>query len=99
MEYFIGYLIQGDAKTWHREVSKKISEKFKTWEIHEKIPPHITIFRPFNTGDINSVKSLLLEWAHNYSGSDIFNMVDFGYFDEKVIFAEMVTNESLVKAV
>ncbi|MDP2642158.1 MAG: hypothetical protein Q8P21_02620, partial [bacterium] len=63
MEYFIGYELQGDAAEWHIRVAREIFEKFNNYKIHDKIPPHITIFRPFNTEDIGSIKSLLLEWT------------------------------------
>lgn len=98
MKYFIGYLIQGDVARWHVQTAKDISEKFNTWKIHEKIPPHITIFRPFDVEDISSIKDLLSEWTAGSTASR-FSLIDFGHFDKRVIFAKVITSEPVIGAV
>lgn len=86
---FIGYLMRGGAAEWHRRTSKEISEKFGTWKIYEKIPPHITIFQPFDTNDLSPAKNVLKEWKKKEKTPGNFLMNDFGHFDDRVIFAKI----------
>lgn len=99
MRYFIGYLIQGEAGEWHRTLAQEISEKFHTWQIREHVPPHITIFRPFDADDVFSVKSLLCEWTAERSVPGNFVLSGFGHFDDTVVFANVVAEKSVTDAV
>lgn len=93
-KYFIGFLIEGDAAAWHTELAKTISEKFNTWELHKKVPPHITIFQSFETVDINPVKNLLREWAQSRSISGDLTVLGFDHFEDRVVFAGVDTDPS-----
>lgn len=95
MKYFIGYLIEGEAATWHINVVKNISEKFSTWKLHEKLPPHITIFYPFDAEDIKPVVNLLGNWTQNKKVPGNFSLSGFGHFDDKVVFAKAETDQSV----
>lgn len=95
MRYFIGYLIQDEAATWHFNLVKNISEKFNTWKLHEKIPPHITIFPPFETEDIDEIKKLLRDWTTNKTPQGNFTLSGFDHFDDNVVFAKIDTDESI----
>ncbi len=99
MKYFIGYLIEGQAAQWHSRVAREIFEKFNNYKIHEKIPPHLTIYRPFDTTDVGPLKNLLAMWVNNFSESQTLFMNDFGQFDEKVIFASVSAPTSLIKII
>ena len=99
MKYFIGYLIQGEAAAWHVNLAKNISDKFNTWKLHEKIPPHITIFQPFDTDDINPIKNLLRSWVQNKSISGKLAISGFDHFDDKVVFVKVETDQSVKEAV
>ncbi len=95
MKYFIGYLIQGEMATWHINLAKSISEKFNTWKLHEKLPPHITIFYPFNTDNIDIIKNLLVSWTKNKKAPGRFVISDFDHFDDKVVFAKVEADLSI----
>jgi len=99
MDYFIGYLIQGEVADWHIDVAKKISEKFKIWKLHEKLPPHITIFYPFSTGDIRSIKNILKNWVQKRKVTGNFTISDFDHFDDNVVFAKVEIDDVVRKEV
>lgn len=95
MKYFIGYLIQGKAAIWYVNLAKNISERFNTWKLYEKIPPHITIFQPFDTDDISSIEDFLTSWIQNKSIPGKFVLSGFDRFDDKVLFAKVETDQSV----
>ena len=66
-----------------------ISDKFNTWKLHEKLPPHITIFYPFSAENIEPVVNFLKNWSHNQKVSGKFEILDFDHFDDKVVFAKV----------
>lgn len=96
---FIGYLIQKEAAEWHINLTKDISNKFNTWKIYEKIPPHITIFQPFDSEDTSSIKSLLRDWSKDVTISGSFKLSGFDRFDDRVIFAKVDADKVAKEAV
>jgi 2'-5' RNA ligase len=97
MKYFIGYLIEGEAAEWHRDLTKEISEKFGLWEIHEKIPPHVTIFRLLGVEDPELVRSLLRDWVSKQNTIGAINICGFDRFDDRVVFAKVEIDEQVRK--
>lgn len=89
MNYFIGYFMKGEVAEWHKSLTKHIYEKFNTWKIYEKLPPHVTIFYPFTTDTLQPIKELLQEWAQRNPGLGNLGIRDFGRFDDKVVFAKI----------
>ena len=98
-KYFIGYLIEGEAATWHIELAKNISKRFGTWELHKKVPSHITIFQSFKTEDINPVKSILRDWIHTRPIPGSLALSGFNHFEERVVFASVDTDASSKQAI
>jgi len=99
MRYFIGYLIQGEAGEWHYTLAKEISEKSNTWKIYKKIPPHITVFRPFDAADVSPVKNLLREWTAGRLIPGDFTLSGFGCFEDEVVFAVVNTERPVLNTV
>jgi len=99
MKYFVGYLIQGKTAKWHFNLVKNVSEKFNTFKLHERVFPHITIFRPFETGDIDSIKGILRSWIKNKLIPGDFVISGFDHFGDKVVFAKVEINESVKETV
>ncbi|HEY4505325.1 MAG TPA: 2'-5' RNA ligase family protein [Candidatus Paceibacterota bacterium] len=95
MKYFIGYLIQGEAAKWHSSLAKSISEKFNTWKIYEKLPPHITIFYLSDIEDVEPTRSFLKNWISDKKVSGNFTISDFDRFDDKVVFARTEPDSSV----
>jgi len=95
MKYFVGYLIQGETATWHINLAKNIADKFNTWKLHEKIPPHITIFYLSEVENILPVKNLLRDWVQNKKVSGNFTIQDFDHFEDRVVFAKTEPDDSV----
>ena len=98
MKYFVGYLLKGEVQAWHHNLAKEIAEKFGTWNMHD-IPSHITVFRPFETSDIENVKNLLREWVRNTTVAGKFVISGFNRFDERMVFADVYADSLVVQQV
>ena len=100
MQYFLGLHITGDAGAYLHELTKSISEHFGTWALHERVPPHITLFRPFDADDaqLQSVIETVQQWlaAQPMHG---FTISGFDRFDDKVVFADVQADPALVSRV
>jgi 2'-5' RNA ligase len=99
MRYFIGFLIKGPAREWHTSTTKSISEKFNTWKIYEKLPPHITLFYPEGVEDITDIKVFIKNWIYNKKISGNFKMSGYDRFDDKVVFAKIHADEVVFNTV
>lgn len=99
MRYFIGFAIQEEAGKWHTALAKDISEKFDTWKIHEYIPSHITLYRPFNMDDVSPIKDLLRAWIQKYSVSGTLTLSGFDRFADRVVFAAVDMEKSTEDAI
>jgi len=101
MRFFIGYLIQGEAAQWQKQTEKQISHTFGTWDMHEKIPPHITLFRPFDVEEkeVGTLDSLLREWVAVHPTSGNFTMSSFGRFSDRAVFTDISTDTKALHAV
>jgi 2'-5' RNA ligase len=89
MKYFVGYLISGEAAEWHINLAKSISEKFGTWKIYEKLPPHVTIFYLSELEDLTPVRELLQNWTKEKTTPGNLVISDFDRFDDRVVFAKV----------
>jgi len=87
MRYFIGYAFQGNQKDAIDELRKKISKKF---DVHEalRIPPHITLFYPFETKDVKPLERALEEVAASQPKIGL-SITGFHSFDEAVWFLDV----------
>lgn len=97
--YFVSYLIEGKTREWHLNLTKNISEIFNTWKIAEKIPPHITIFRPFDTENIESIYELIQNWKANQAIFGKFIISGFGRFEDQTIFANVIADQTAGDAI
>jgi len=96
--YFIGYLIEGEAADWHYRTAKEISDKFNTWKIHEKLPPHITIYAPFEAEELDKIRNILREWTEQPMAGN-FILSGFEHFDDRVVVADIKTDEPVIESV
>ncbi len=99
MKYFIGYLISGEAAEWHISTTKKVSDKFGTWKLYEKLPPHITIFYPEGVEDITEIINYIRDWVEKNKVSGNFYISGFDRFDDKVVFAKINVDESVSRVI
>lgn len=47
MSYFIGYNLEGEAKRYHETLTRDLSERFGLTPLHERVPPHCTLYPSF----------------------------------------------------
>ena len=99
MKFFIGYLIEGEAAVWHNDLARDISEKFNIWNIADTRPPHITIFRPFETESIETILGLLEDWTAGHPLLGKLAISNFGNFDDKVVFADVAVDGDVMNAI
>ncbi|MCC6405451.1 MAG: 2'-5' RNA ligase family protein [Candidatus Yanofskybacteria bacterium] len=99
MRYFIGYLIEGAAGAWHRELARRLSELFGTRKPYEKVPPHITLVPPFDTDDIERVEVVVGELLRQRKSPDAFRMTGFDRFGERVAFVDIRVEEAAYRVV
>jgi 2'-5' RNA ligase len=89
MLYFVGYLIEGEASNWHRKLTADISKRFDVEDQDKRIPPHITIFRPFETDDISETYELIKNWVSDKSIPGNFQISGFDRFNKEVVFTDV----------
>ncbi len=99
MKYFIGFLLQGEAAEWHINTAKKIADKFNTWKIYDKLPPHVTIFYPKGVENITDIRNYIADWVKNNKSPGNLYMSGFDRFDERVVFAKIDVDESVNKVI
>jgi 2'-5' RNA ligase len=96
MKYFVGYLIEGEAAEWYNRVAGEISERFRTFKIHEKIPAHLTVYRPFECDNLAPINDVVSTWAAEYRNKSNFRVNDFDHFGSRVIFGKVEVDSRLV---
>lgn len=98
MRYFIGYLLSGDAKRYHENLTEEIADKFGVPPLNRRIPPHITLKVPFETDRIEDVEEALKEYAQNHSIAPL-TLSGFHHFNQKVIFIDVSPSKQMLNDV
>ena len=84
--YFIGYHIEGEAGVWHRNLTASVARECGLPPLHKKIPPHITVFRPFFSSDITPVEAVVRKVLKESEKRGTFHLSGFGSFGTRVAF-------------
>jgi 2'-5' RNA ligase len=87
MRYFIGYVIKNPDSLVIDELRKKLAVTFSVQEAL-KSPPHLTLFYPFETDDIQGVEPALADIARSIPPF-LLDVVGFRSFDEAVWFLDV----------
>ncbi len=99
MIYFIAYLLQGEAKTFHEQLVKEIAKKFDVhYREQKRIPAHITLKEPFKTHRIQDVEKLLDSFVKKHVSSTL-QLQGFNHFGNKVIFQDIHPSEEAKKTI
>ena len=93
--YFVGYLIRGEAAAWHMSVVKHVAERFNSKKLYEKVPPHLTLYRPFTTNDIESIKEILRSKTSASLPWGYIEIQDYSHFGDRVVFAKAEVEEAI----
>ena len=98
MRHIIAHIIRGEAKKTHEAITKDLVEKFDTFPIHDRIPPHFTLKRWFELDDIGMdtlYKTLDVFVATQKQSS--YTLSGFGHFGKEVIYMGVVpSKETLI---
>ncbi len=98
MRYFAGFLIEGEAATWHNTLVQDIAARFGTADHSKRLPPHITLYFTPELKDPTAFKACLAEWASQQEPF-AFQMKGFGNVANKSIFSAVNTDESTASQV
>lgn len=94
--YFIGYYIEGEAGKRHRNLTASVARECGLPPLHKKIPPHITLYRPFFSSDITPVEAAVRKVASGCRKRGVFRLSRFGSFGKRVVFVRAKANLSAI---
>lgn len=96
--YFIGYLIEGDAARYYKELTTDLSARFGIKNLSLRTPPHFTLVSPFETTDIAPAVALLEDIAQKEHPTP-FALDGFDFFQREggggVVYLTVSLNEKL----
>jgi 2'-5' RNA ligase len=95
--YMIGFVLQGEAYKFHKELIEEISRKFGVEKpARTKIAPHITFKAPFmfNATQIELVETAVKN-AIALTYSTNFTISGYGTFQNKVIYTNVIPTQTM----
>jgi 2'-5' RNA ligase len=100
MKRIILYLIRGEAKEAHEAITKDLAERFDSFPMHTRIPPHLTLKRWFelDDGGMEELHKKLDDFTEAHVQSDL-NLKDFGCFETKVIYVDVQPSEETLSTI
>lgn len=91
--YFIGYHLRGEANRWVKNLKLRLAKGFNlSWTL--QYPPHITLFHPFETEDLNALKESLADIAGSSQTFKV-SIPSYGHFDQETWFVEVEQKHEL----
>lgn len=85
MRYSLAYLLTGDLKKYHKNLTKDLAKRFdEPYILDNPIPAHITLKYPFSTSKIKEIEILLTEFVKNNNSYPI-KIKKIANFHKKVI--------------
>lgn len=90
MKHILVHLIQGEAKRAHEAITADLAEKFDSFPLHERIPPHLTLKRWFEPDQkmLATLDGVLSKFASDHEQSD-YSLKGFGHFGADVIYVDV----------
>jgi 2'-5' RNA ligase len=98
MRYFVGFQVIGEAAEWYENITSEISSTFEIQNPCDVAPPHITVFRPFESYDTEAITNTLRAAAEQSPKHGGFILSDFDHFDMKTMFVRCIPNEEALGA-
>lgn len=96
MRRIIAHAIRGEAKIAHEAITRDLAEKFDSFPIHERIPPHLTLKRWFELDEqgMDALYKTLDIFAASQKQSD-YALSGFGNFGEGVIYVDVAPSAEM----
>lgn len=82
MQYFVGYLIEGDASEYYKKITSELEQKFNIKNLSNFTPPHFTFRIPFETQTIEEFETYLTQLTKNIEPINL-TIDEFGKFERK----------------
>lgn len=100
MRRIIAHAIRGEAKKIHEGITKDLAEKFDSFPIHERVPPHLTLKRWFELDEqgMEMLNKTLDVFVASQKQSD-YILSGFGNFGEGVIYVDAVPSTEMTQSV
>lgn len=87
-EYFLAYIISGEAKKYHRAITEKIARTIRVESAYLPKIPHITLKSPFQTDNIIEIENIIEKIAQDQAPFT-FEMSGFNNFDDRVLYMDL----------
>lgn len=85
MRYMLAYMLEGDAKAHHLELSDRLAERFRLRPVSRKNDPHITLKAPFDTEDIHEIDNVVTAFTQKESPEELA-IGGFDLFPKRVVY-------------
>lgn len=97
MRRIIVHLIRGEARSAHETITKELAEKFDSFPIHERIPPHLTLKRWFELTDerMTELYKLLDSFVASQKQSE-YTLGGFSNFGDGVIYLDVKPSSEML---
>ena len=96
MRRVIVHLIRGEAGTAHEAITKDLTQKFDTFPLHNRIPPHLTLKRWFELDErgMEALYICLDDFASLHQPSD-YLLKGFGSFGKDVMYIDVLPSAQM----
>lgn len=90
MRYVIVSVVNGNAGNFNNNLRKEVFDKFRARS--SKLPAHLTIKAPFESGDISELQNTLSEFTKKHSKAP-YKISGYDHFDDRVIFMKVLMSK------
>lgn len=97
MKYVIVYLLQGEAKTYHKKLVKKLAIKFKEQYLTKNpVPSHATLKYSFETKKIKEIEELLKRFCKKHKSTNL-KIRKINNLHKKIIYLQLDFSKEAIK--
>lgn len=93
MRYFIAYMLEHDAGTYHRDLSDELAERFQLRPVSERVDPHLTLKSPFEIEDVSPVVDALKTFANAETPQPLQLAGIDGFRENRVVYMDVSAPE------
>lgn len=88
MKYLLAYLIEGEAKKYHLNLSNMLARKYRLDPVSSRIDPHLTLKAPFETDNSEEMAAIVRQFVKKERVEPL-TLGGFGHFDGKVVYMDV----------
>ncbi len=93
LKYFIAHLLTGEARAYHEALTQDLHARFRTVQLHRRIPPHLSLKIPFEADEksIREIEMILADFCFRQSPVPI-SYSGFGHFNSRTVYLDVEHN-------